>query len=760
MDMHDSPEYVGMVGMEGGADAPSLDWRLFGREAELLSRIAAAASLVPPGFFVNGRALGRYLEQPSICCSDRSVLDVFDGVPLPAVVDRELAGAVELLCTGIGECEGGRMLEMVCNVPRIGFRGEEKTSLAHKEVSAALRRIWRKLLSHLLSLGPADLSLDDLGPFSIHAFVPPVAAPESSRVCCRAPAVDGREDSCLVVPELPGGAAYLVERLPLMCSVGGGGAGLSEASLRRAVEGISHLQSILGRPFEARCLVWDEGFRVVELAPAPCAAPEGWSLIEAEGDGIVSPLLSSVVGRGCADGGDALSIGRGRLWMRADALSAVFDESLLERAETVTAAFDDWLRTLDKSLFSSSEVDAHEILRVIHDSSRPEELAGCWLAVESSLRGSLNTVGRLLEGREHLMLPVMLAGIGETTLESLSLEALTYSSGAKPGGAFESVAEGDGERGMRHCPFKTSRWKGLPLWGLDPVWPRIGERVDSFGGCAARLLDDVELHSRLVRRSEQERKVRMLHSSMIPPSWNPFSWRSRCRRLLSLMRLGIGALMELRARMVCLAAMMRIAFLGETAGEAADIGLMEVEELVGDTSGSGGSGGHVLRMWGVEALIDDFGLALEARRRYRDWWLYWSPADGEEAGSCCPPPREGVMRGLGVSVGSSCGVLVGLTVDYDGTVSLDYGDAVSPGGGVVLYLERPWGAALPLLPCADAVIARGVSTFSSVAILCREWGIPCVSLPAGAQRDAEMLVPGLSVSVDGYSGEIAFLDER
>jgi pyruvate,water dikinase len=76
--------------------------------------------------------------------------------------------------------------------------------------------------------------------------------------------------------------------------------------------------------------------------------------------------------------------------------------------------------------------------------------------------------------------------------------------------------------------------------------------------------------------------------------------------------------------------------------------------------------------------------------------------------------------------------------------------------GAVLVVGASSSAFTMLAPLASAVIAEGGGLLSHVAIVCREYRIPCV---VGCSGALERITTGRRVRVDGTHGTVTLTDD-
>lgn len=112
---------------------------------------------------------------------------------------------------------------------------------------------------------------------------------------------------------------------------------------------------------------------------------------------------------------------------------------------------------------------------------------------------------------------------------------------------------------------------------------------------------------------------------------------------------------------------------------------------------------------------------------------------------------EGEFRPwLSETVQAQRGVAPGIGV---GTVFVPDGDL--PAEPVIIVCSSADADIAPLLPLAEGVLSERGSELSHIAILAREYGIPCVVGYPGAAS----LPSGTVVSINGTTGEVSFLDQ-
>ncbi|WP_134046227.1 PEP-utilizing enzyme [Amycolatopsis arida] len=105
--------------------------------------------------------------------------------------------------------------------------------------------------------------------------------------------------------------------------------------------------------------------------------------------------------------------------------------------------------------------------------------------------------------------------------------------------------------------------------------------------------------------------------------------------------------------------------------------------------------------------------------------------------SASPPTRRGVAPGVGTGVV--------MTPDDD-----------PPDEPAIIVCASADADIAPLLPFAAGILSERGSDLSHIAILSREYGIPCVVGYPGAAA----LPPGTAVSVNGNTGEVSILDQH
>jgi pyruvate,water dikinase len=91
------------------------------------------------------------------------------------------------------------------------------------------------------------------------------------------------------------------------------------------------------------------------------------------------------------------------------------------------------------------------------------------------------------------------------------------------------------------------------------------------------------------------------------------------------------------------------------------------------------------------------------------------------------------------------GIAVGKVMTTDGEL---------PDEPVVIVCSSADADIAPLLPFAEGVLSERGSELSHIAILAREYRIPCVVGYPGAAS----LPPGTTVSINGTTGEVNILD--
>lgn len=104
--------------------------------------------------------------------------------------------------------------------------------------------------------------------------------------------------------------------------------------------------------------------------------------------------------------------------------------------------------------------------------------------------------------------------------------------------------------------------------------------------------------------------------------------------------------------------------------------------------------------------------------------------------SAAPQAQRGVAPGIGVG-------------------SVMTPDDEPPDEPAIIVCSSADADIAPLLPFAEGVLSERGSDLSHIAILCREYGIPCVVGYPGAAS----LPPGTAVSINGNTGEVNILDQ-